>query len=353
MIKALSRTVLGLILALAATAVFSATDAGKVQVADNAPDSYVVKKGDTLWAISGMFLKQPWRWPEVWRLNQEQIRNPHLIYPGQVIVLDRNGPSLSVGRTVTGGVEKLSPKIYEKDAPTPISSISLEAIRPFLSEPLVSETADSPNLPTVVAIQEERVIAGFDDTIYARNIPDDKSIDAWHVYRRGHAIVNPFNEKDILGYEAQYVATAKVTVPATPTTVTEMRVTESKHEVNASDRLQPAGKSELMAIPPHAPAATINAGVAEIYGGVGVGGRNSVISISAGKSSGLEPGHVLALVRNNGSVIYRGEGKAEQVSLPDKQIGYLYVFRVFNRISYGLVVEASGPVKVGDKVANP
>lgn len=352
MIKAFSRTVLGLFLAVAATAVFAAGGTDKVQVADNAPDSYVVKKGDTLWAISGMFLKQPWRWPEVWKMNQEQIHNPHLIYPGQVVVLDRNGPSLSIGRSVSGGLEKLSPQVYSKDAGSPIASVSLDAIRAFLTEPLVSETDDSPNLPTVVAIQEERVLAGgLGDTIYAKNLLP--GVESWHVYRRGKALVNPTNPKDVLGFEAQYVATAQVTIGASGDKAAELRVTKSKHEVVSSDRLQPEGKSELLAIPPHSPTNEVTGAVVSIQDGVATAGRNSVIAVSAGRDKGIEPGHVLALIRNNGSAIYRGDDKAETINLPDSRVGLLYVFRVFNRVAYGLIVEASGPLKVGDKVTNP
>lgn len=350
MIKALSKTLVGvLMVSMAATAVA----ADDVQVADHAPDTYVVRKGDTLWAISGMFLKQPWRWPEVWKMNQQQIHNPHLIYPGQVIVLDRNGPTLSIGRSVTNGTEKLSPKIYSTDVAGPISSISMDAIRPFLTQPLVTEKPDSPDLPTVVAIQEDRVIAGVGDTIYAKNLIDDPNIGSWDVYRQGKAIANPFNEKDILGYEAEYVATAKVTVPASEGKVAEMTVIASKQATNTSDRLQPSGKTELFAIPPHAPTAHIEAGVAGIYGGVGVAGRNSVVSISAGKNDGVEPGNVLVLMRTNPSSIYTGDGKKEVIEKPDTRNGMVYIFRVFNRISYGLVVEAKGPVYVADKVTNP
>lgn len=353
MIKALRKTLLGVVMATVTAAAVAATDGDNVQVADNAPDSYVVKKGDTLWAISGMFLKQPWRWPEVWKLNQQQIHNPHLIYPGQTIVLDRNGPTLSVGRSVTNGNDRLSPRVYETDATSPIAAISMEAIRPFLIEPLVTEQPDNPNLPTVVAIQEDRVIAGVNDTIYAKNLRDDNTVASWHVYRPGRPIRNPYNDKDILGYEAEYVATAKVTIPEANGKVAEMQVTESKLAVNSTDRLQPAGKSELMAAPPHAPSNHIEAGIAAVYGGVNVAGKNSVVSISAGRTSGVEPGHVFAVMRANGSSIYTGDGKKEVINKPDSRNGLLYVFRVFNRISYALVVEAGGPVYVGDKVTNP
>lgn len=353
MIKAFSKTVLGVVMATMTAAAVAATDGDNVQVSDNAPDSYVVKKGDTLWGISGVFLKQPWRWPEVWKLNQQQIHNPHLIYPGQVIVLDRNGPTLSLGRSVTNGTERLSPRVYETDAASPIAAISMEAIRPFLIEPLVTEQPDSPTLPTVVAIQEDRVVAGTNDTIYAKNLHDDNSVSAWHVYRPGKPIRNPFNDKDILGYEAEYVATAKVTVPEADGKVAEMQITESKLAVNTTDRLQPAGKSELMAIPPHVPSNRIDAGIAAVYGGVDVAGKNSVVSISAGRTSGVEPGHVFAVMRANASSIYTGDGKKEIINKPDTRNGLLYVFRVFNRVSYALVLEAAGPVYRGDKVTNP
>ncbi|GAB2893091.1 LysM peptidoglycan-binding domain-containing protein [Uliginosibacterium flavum] len=351
MIKVFSRTVIGLSLALMTATTFAAD---KAELAANAPDSYVVKKGDTLWAISGVFLRDAWRWPEVWKMNQDQIRNPHLIYPGQIVVLDRNSNTLSMGRQVSGGVngvEKLSPQVYSKDVISPIASIPLDAIRPFLTEPLVSETEDSPTEPTVVAIDQERVLAGAGDVIYAKNL-NGNPIDAWHVYRRAKVLKDPVS-KQVLGYEAQYVATARVTIPANGDKAAEMRVMTSKHEIVPSDRLQPAGKSELLAAPPHAPMTAIAASVVSIYGGVDVGGRNSVIAVSAGKNAGLEPGHVLAISRNNGSTIYRGDSKAEVVNMPDTRTGLLYIFRVFNRVGYGLIMEASGPVKIGDKVANP
>jgi hypothetical protein len=355
MIKAFSRTVIGLSLAIMTATTFAADVADKAELAANAPDSYVVKKGDTLWAISGVFLKDAWRWPEMWKMNQDQIRNPHLIYPGQIVVLDRNTNTLSMGRSVSSSLpsdnEKLSPQIYSKDVISPIASIPLEAIRPFLTEPLVSETDESPNEPTVVAIDQERVVAGVGDVIYAKNLTGD-DVNAWHIYRRAKALKDPVGGQ-VLGYEAQYVATARVSIPAKGDKAAEMLVTSSKYEIVPSDRMLPAGKSELLAVPPHAPRLNVNASVVSIYGGVDTGGRNSIIAVSAGKNVGLEPGHVLAISRNNGSTIYRGDDKAELINLPDSRTGLLYVFRVFSRVAYGLIMEASGPVKVGDKVANP
>lgn len=324
--------------------------ASKVDIADNAPDSYVVKKGDTLWAISGMFLKQPWRWPEVWKMNQDQIRNPHLIYPGQIVVLDRTNGTLSLGRSVNNGTDRLSPQIYESDASSPIASISMDAIRPFLVEPQFGEEGDSSRLPTVVAAQEERVLAGaFGDTIYAKNLGAGE---AWDIYRRGKAIKDPVSEK-LLGYEAQFVGTAKVTQPAEGGKAAELSVVNAKHEILAGDRLAPAAKSDLVAIPPHAAPAGLNVFVASVYGGVDIAGRNSVIALSGGRNAGLEPGHVVALARTNGKITYRADGDNEKISLPDSRLGVAYVFRTFDRLSYALIMDSKGPVRVGDKVQAP
>lgn len=346
----LRKSFLGLFLALGA---MSAMAADKAEIAESAPDSYVVKQGDTLWAISGMFLKQPWRWPEVWKMNQEQIRNPHLIYPGQVVVLDRANGTLSLGRTVssgTNGQDRLSPQIYSKDAASPIASISLESIRPFLVEPLVDESVGQTGLPTIVANQEGRVLAGTEDVVYAHNL--SSATDAWDIYRRGKAIKDPVGGQ-VLGYEAQFVARAQVTQPAQGGKAAELKVISAKQEIIAGDRLMPAGKSDLLAYAPHPPQAQFVSTVAAVYGGVAFGGRNSVVTLAAGKNLGLEPGHIVALVRDNGSTIYRGEGRAETVALPDSRIGLAYVFRTFGRVSYALVMDAKGVVKVGDKVTAP
>lgn len=346
------KTTKGLLIALIASVSITAGAADTVQIADNAPDSYVVKKGDTLWAISGMFLKQPWRWPEVWRMNKEQIRNPHLIYPGQVVVLDRNGPSLSLGRGVTGpgGTEKVQPQVYSKDAETPISTVSIESIRSFLVEPLVDETGDTESLPTVVAIQEQRVIGGTGDVIFAKNLP--ANVETWHVYRRGQAIKDPTTE-ETLGYEAQFVATAKATTAGSDGKAAALRVLSARQEISPGDRLAPAGKSELVAFPPHAPAAGTTGQIASVYGGVGVTGRYGVITLNRGKNDSVEPGHVVALSRNRGTITYRDDGKREDYELPDDRFGLAYVFRVFNRLSYALVMDSEEPVAVGDKVTAP
>ncbi|MDO6386438.1 MULTISPECIES: LysM peptidoglycan-binding domain-containing protein [unclassified Uliginosibacterium] len=348
----LRKSLLALIVAMA-TAYAGAAD--NSPIADSAPDSYTVKQGDTLWGISGMFLKQPWRWPEVWKMNQEQIRNPHLIYPGQVVVLDRANGTLSIGKSVDGqvtGGDRLSPQVYSKDALSPIASIPLEAIRAFLVEPLVDEYGDNPALPTIVANQESRVIVGArGDTTYARNLTP--GIDAWDIYRRAQPIKDPYSGA-VLGHEAKLVAKARVVQPEANGKVAELALTDSVSEVIAGNRLEPSSKTSLMAAPPHPPAASLQTSVASIYDGVSDAGRGSVIAIAAGRDQGMEPGHLVALTRVNGTVTYLESLRSSQkVNLPDSRIGLAYVFRTFNRLSYALVMDATGPVKVGDKVSAP
>lgn len=345
----------GLCFSLIATLCFAgvALAKEKIEIADNAPDSYVVRKGDTLWGISGKFLKQPWRWPEVWSMNKAEIRNPHLIYPGQTVYLDRNGPRLSLGKhSGTSGDEKLSPQIYATSADAPITSVSLDAIRNFLAEPLIDESGDDSSLPTVVAFEENRVVAGMGQSLFAKNLGN--ITDQWSLYRRGSPIKDPETDK-ILGYEAVSLGSAVTVVPAKNGKVAELRVTKAQHEISVGDRLMPAAKSELMAFAPHAPAPGTHGLVASIYRGASTSaaGRYSVISVNLGKNDGLEPGHVLGIDRNRGTVVYEEDGSKEKQALPDGRIGLAFVFRVFNRISYALVMEANNPVYVGDKIVAP
>lgn len=329
------------------------SDKEKVQVADNAPETYVVQKGDTLWGISGKFLKQPWRWPEVWKLNKDEIRNPHLIYPGQTVYFDRNGPSLSLSQNtgaVLSGNGKLSPKVYSTPAEAPITSVSLDAIRHFLVEPLVAESGDEGGLPTVVAIEKDRVLGGPGNMIFAKGVSN--LTEQWSIYRRGEPIRNP-ETREVLGYEAVFVGTAVTTSAAQGNVAAELKIVSAKHDIQVGDRLVPSAKADTLAYVPHAPAPSTKGLVTSMYGGVGAGGRYSVMAVNLGKNDGIEPGHVLGINQNRGSATFRDDGKKEVYELPDGRIGLAFVFRVFNRISYALIMEASEPVYVGDKVSAP
>ena len=347
--------------AFAADAVDQAAQKGdKIQLADNAPDSYTIVKGDTLWAISSRFLKQPWRWPEVWGMNREQIKNPHWIYPGQTVVLDRTNMTLSIkggGDSNTpapdsgvAGSDRLSPRVYSTSSDSPITSVPMEALKGFLVEPLVLDEAGMRDPATVVAIEEDRVIAGTGDTIFAKNVTND--IDLWQIYRRAEVIKEPVTG-EILGYEAISVGTASVTTPSSGNKVAALQVTSSKQEVSVDDRMLPAGKAEALAFVPHAPPANAAGRVVSIYGGLGEGGRNSIITLSVGKQQGAEPGQVFALYRNRGNVTYTGDGKKEQYDLPEERYGLVFVFRVFNHLSYALVLDSSVSVKVADSARAP
>lgn len=355
---AMQKILLGLLFSLVAsvsTIAFAADgdEKEKIQIAENAPDSYVIRKGDTLWGISGKFLKQPWRWPEVWRLNKDEIHNPHLIYPGQTVYFDRNGPSLSLSQNTgaaVSGTNKLSPKVYSKPADAPITSVSMDAIRHFLVEPLVSESGDEGGLPAVVAIENDRVLGGTGNVIFAKGISNIS--EQWNIYRRGEPIRNP-ETREILGYEAIFVASAATTAAAKGNVAAELKVIDARHAIMIGDRLAPAAKTDVLAYMPHAPAPNTKGLITSVYGGVNAGGRYSVITVNLGKNDGIEPGHVLGINRYLGSKIFREDGKKEVYELPDGRTGLAFVFRVFNRISYALVMEAAEPVYVGDRVVTP
>ena len=367
------RIISALLIGVAALVPAGAGAAGPIQIADGAPDSHEVVPGDTLWGISGKFLKEPWRWPEVWRLNREQIRNPHLIYPGQMIFLDRRGPTLSLGRRIGQGgsnralYEKRFPQVYSEPARAAIQSIPVRAIQPFLSEPLVVNDQQDTDAGIIVATQEGRVFTGAGDTIFATRVLP--GIYDWNVYRKAKPLVEPVTG-EILGYEATYLGRARVTAEAglpspdaapgdsdkarlpVPASLT---ITAAKMEIGKGDRLLPAGRPELLSYVPHAPATAMNGRVVSIYNGVAEAGRYNVVSISLGKREGIEIGHVLSLHRNRGETLYREDnvGRPQQFKLPEQRYGLVFVFRVFDRIAYALVMDNDGPVAVADSVRKP
>ena len=323
-----------------------AAAAAPVELAANAPDSYVVKKGDTLWDISGKFLRRPWRWPEVWQMNKDDIRNPHLIYPGQVIMLDRSGPYLRLGRRVGRDIK---PTIYTEDVDQAIPSIPQNEIEPFLTQPLVVDEENIQNAAIIVATQENRLFTGQGDTVFAKNV--NPETDQWHVFKPAAPLVDPVTE-EVLGYEAIHLGTATVTQHGMPAV---LKLISAKQEIGTGERMLPASRPEVMSYVPHAPEGDIEGRVIGIYGGVNETGRQGVITLSVGQQNGVEIGHVLALYRNRGEVDYKDPktGEKETFQLPENRYGLVFVFRVFDRVSYGLVVDASDAVKITDAVRTP
>ncbi len=336
-------------LILAVTAV-CASAADPLQLVDNPPDRHIVVKGDTLWDISGKFLKQPWRWPEIWQMNRDQIKNPHLIYPGDVVLLDMSSgsPRLRLGKKVGAGTGKLQPTVYSKPIQQVVPSIPPNAIEPFISQPLVIEDGELNTGVKIVAMQEDRMLVGTGDSFYASGIPD-AAVEKWHVFRKGKPLKDPATGK-ILAYEAFFLGNAKLVKPGEPAL---LRVSLAKEEIARGDRLIPAPEPEIISYVPHRPEQDVSARVLGIYGGLREGGANSVVALNVGKNDGMEIGHVVALYRKRVSLDVDDSGRRTETPVPDERYGLAFVFRVFNGISYALVVESSKAVIVGDTARNP
>ena len=331
----------------------------------DAPDRYIVVPGDTLWGISERYTDSPWRWPELWGLNKEQIRNPHLIYPGYVIVLDRARGTLSIGGTDSGvapgtaappaGAVKLGPRIrVESLAKQEIPSIPSALIEPFLSRPLVIEPDGLDKAPTIIATQADRVILETGNSAYVRGMGSSKE-ESWYVYRPGGPLVDP-DTNQTLAYEAIYLGTAQMTRPGNPATVV---LTSTVQEVEAGDKLVAAGKPQPVTYAPHAPDSQIRGRVISIYGGlgkVGEAGPLSIIAINRGRADNVEVGHVLALYNLGGTVRDTTKPRSAPdalIRLPDERAGLAFVFRVFDRVSYALVMQITRPVSPLDVVQTP
>lgn len=343
-----------------ATLVSAHAFAQPAALAENAPDSYTVVRGDTLWDISGRFLQEPWRWPEVWRLNRDEIRNPHLIYPGQMIFLDRSGPYLSIGRRV--GDDRVSPQVHSEPLDRAIASIPLQDIESFLTRPLVVDEGHLESAGTIVATENKRVFMGDGDVIFAKDIaPGSQN---WQIFKPASPLVDP-QTGETLAYEADYLGTARVTapgvpalnsagdgagVPATPAT---LQIISAVEEIGVGDRLIEADRSRPFSFVPRAPERDLDGRIIGIYRGVVETGRHHVVTLNVGARAGLEPGHVVALFRERGSVEYREGRVSETFDLPENRYGIAFVFRVFDRVAYALVMETDGQVTVGDNVRAP
>ena len=329
----------------------------------NAPDQHVVVKGDTLWDISGRFLEHPWCWPQVWGLNKDQIKNPHWIYPGQIVYFDRATGRLSLNRPggagYANGVVRLSPQIRTeglgKDA---IRSIPSSVIDPFLSEPLVVDADGLAGVPRIMATQEGRVVVGKDDKVYVRGNLNGGS--SFQVFRPGVPLKDPVTTK-ILAYEAVYLGSLKLQQEAKPgADVHTFIVSSAKQEMGVGDLLVPSPPTGFLNYVPHEPEGAVDARVLGIYSGVTHAGQNQVISINKGALDGIDVGTVLQLytlgktVRDttqpSGGMFSRNN---TMVKLPDEQSGTLFIFRVFKNISYGLIMQSTEPVQIGDVAKSP
>jgi LysM repeat protein len=334
-------------------------------LAPNAPDSHTVQRGDTLWGISTLFLKSPWRWPELWGMNLQQIRNPHLIYPGQVLVLEKKDGRATL-RVATGGegaptnTVKLSPRVrpelLENGA---IAAIPLNLIGPFLTEAAVFDGDALDTAPRIVATQEGRVMVSRGETAYVRG--DLGGARDFRIFRQLMPLKDPVTA-EVLGYEGRYIGTAEFVRSGNPLSADgagvlvpdTFRITSTRLEAKAGDRLAPVLQQELLAYVPHPPAKPVDGRIVALYGDGLRAGQNQVVSINRGKADGIERGHVLALWRSGAAGFdTTTPGVKTPMQLPDERHGVLFVFRVFERVSYALIVNVQDPVRAGDRFTQP
>ena len=283
-------------------------------------------------------------------MNKEEIKNPHWIYPGDVIILDLSGdsPRLRIGKPVGSSNARLQPQVYSEAVQQVIPSIPPNVIEPFISRPLIIEPGAHDKEARIVATKEDRFIIGNGDEAYVTGIPD-ASIEDWQVYRPGKALKDP-DSGEVIAQEAYFLGNAKLVRPGEPATVT---VTMAKEEIGRGDRLLPAPPPEIISYVPHRPEQEVAAKVVSIYGGVNEGGTNSVVALNRGSHDGLEIGHVLALFRKRVAVDVDFDGRRTSTPIPEERYALAFVFRVFEGVAYALVVESSKSVIVGDSARNP
>ena len=355
------------------------------ELAPDAPASHTVVRGDTLWSISGLFLRSPWRWPELWGMNLNDIRNPHRIYPGQVLVLDTSSGRalLRVGGANDGSAEggiptvRVSPRTrYESLSESAIPPVSMQQIEPFLTEALVVNEAEFALAPRLVAAQEGRVLLSRGDRAYARSLQGANGEGAlsmargsardFRVFRSATPLKDP-STGEVLGFEAQYVGRARLVRPEqiqqvvgkdgkpeaeiVPATVD---VTSTKEEIRAGDRMLPEPPKDFSQFVPRAPEQPQSGQIVSVYGNaVNHAGQNQVVAINRGTAHGLAAGHVLMVQKEGQRVLDKTDALQATIRLPSERNGLMVVFRVFERVSYALVLQITDSVKVGDRFAQP
>jgi len=349
------------------------------ELAPNAPDEYTVKPGDTLWAISRLFLRSPWRWPELWGMNLKEISNPHRIYPGQVLYLDKSGgrARLSTRRGgASDGTIKLSPRTrYESMSGMALPTLNPSLIEPFLSEPIIVDEDTLKAAPHIVAGNDSRVLLARGDRAYALGQADDQLIETagpirtYRIFRNATPLKDPATG-ELLGYEAAYLGKAqlkrsqtvaaqlvdgKEVVNVIPATID---IVAAREEMRAGDRLLPEPTRQLLSYAPRAPEQIVDGRIVSVYGNaVQFAAQNQVVVINKGTRDGIESGHVLAILKNGDTIVDRAgapndTGK-EVLKLPNERIGLLMVFRPFEKASYALVLEINDTPRAGDLLVNP
>ncbi len=375
---------------LAFLSLASISIADTVTLNPDRPDEYVVQKGDTLWDISARFLQEPWYWPTIWQGNP-QIEDPHLIYPGDVVSLKfKDGqPMLTVnasGMGVNGRNVKLSPVVRYYDNDDAIPSIPVDAIQQFLTRPRVVTEEEMDKWPYVVSSYDQHLVSGAGNKLYVRGLSEDSTETRYGLYRKGPAYINPRKDKDkVLGYEALYLGDVVIEKWGDPASVI---VTLSKQEILNGDRLVAESDEDASnEFTPSTPYRDIDANILSVFNGVAEIGQYQVVVVDVGAGDGVEVGSILAIyqsgnvatdeiaseikrnyevadndfigalvkgINDSGLVGYLGRWntKPELIELPAEYAGILMVFRIFENVSYALVMEAVSPIHVYDSVRN-
>ncbi len=349
------------------------------ELAANAPESYVVQRGDTLWAIAGLYLQKPWHWPQLWGMNREQIANPHLIFPGQTLHLDIDG---NFARLRTGSARhrgeletvRISPRTRSESlADSALPTLQPHLIEPFLVEPLVVEEDELLQAARIVATTEDRVLMSTGDRVYARGDAanplrtDNGEPRQYRVFRNAKPLKHPLSG-EVLGYEAHYLGQAELLrseghegsldakgqhveeyIPAT------LGITSIREEIRAGDRLLPMPERGFVSYTPHAPEQEIDARVVSIYNSSALvnAAQNQVVTISAGEYDGLQTGHILKLLTQGARIQDKTDATRPIIKLPSENNGMAMVFRTFERVSYALILNVQTTVRVGDRLVNP
>ncbi|MFK7087912.1 LysM domain-containing protein [Chromobacterium violaceum] len=321
----------------------------ELTVKPDAPSRYTVTRGDTLWSIAGRYLQSPWRWPELWRMNRDQVRNPHWIYPGNVLVLDYvNGrPRLRLAGDVQREV-KLSPRIRPEEQDRAIASIPADAIEPFLARPLVIDPVQFATGPRLVAGPDERISITQGDRVYASGVTEKGS---WQAYRLGKQLVDP-DSKEVLGVEAVYGG--DLAVDKLRPDIQTLSVRSVAGEVLVGDHLVRAPKTTLVNYVPRRPDEAMRGKIIAVYQGIDGAAQYSTVALNLGARNNVEPGLVFGIYKKGNAItVADAAGKTREAQLPTEQAGSLFVYRVFDKVSYALVLDSRGALYVGDSVATP
>jgi hypothetical protein len=347
----------------------SAARGDEIALAPGVPDRYVVQKGDTLWGIAQKFLRDPWRWPDIWRMNREQIKNPHWIYPGDVIVLVRGTASAPPQLKLERGTVRLEPTIRS----TPLDANAIPSIppgdlEPYLSRPLVTGPEGLATAAEIVAGRGNRAYRGDGDIVYVAGL-DPKAGNLWLLYRPGKTLTAWGNPDDILGYEQDFLGMARV--ERFGTDVATVKILTARQEVVVGDLLVPAPPEKIVNYVPHAPQKPVAGHIIELAQNANEAGRGWLATLDKGAADGIDVGAVLAIDRVVAPVAdpwpstepERMERFSDQtitvpppqhyLDIPPERIGLLFVYRVFDRVAYAVLLNTSDPVEVGDVVRNP